>query len=176
MSDSTFVRRTGDQALAMLGDLTDLYLDVRSQGTYRDDPLFSRAQFMARTEDQARRPGFELVTVHADHALAGFSFGLPFSSGRWWAGAEYPPDNILEAAKFAVIELDVGRAHQGRGLGKALLGELLSGRSEKNATLAAIPESAAHAMYERWGWRKVGIIGGEGPMMDAMVLALPVTR
>jgi GNAT superfamily N-acetyltransferase len=156
----------------MLPELADAYEDARPNDPEHDDPLFSRAQFIARTEDQADREGFDLVTVRLGGRLAGFSFGLPFAAGGWWADAEEPPEHILQLTKFAVIELDVRSAYQGRGWGKLLLNTLLSRRNEAYATLAALPGSQAQAMYERWGWYKVGTIGGEGPMMDAMVVEL----
>jgi GNAT superfamily N-acetyltransferase len=156
----------------MLDELADAYEDARPHDPAHDDPLFSRSQFLARTEDQACRDGFELVTARAGSMLAGFTFGFPFAAGGWWADASRPPEHILQAAKFAVIELDVRPAYQGHGWGKALLSTLLSGRGEAYATLAAMPGSQAQAMYERWGWYKVGTIGGEGPVMDAMVTEL----
>jgi GNAT superfamily N-acetyltransferase len=79
---------------------------------------------------------------------------------------------FLQATKFAVIELDVIPAYQGHRLGKALLHTLLSERREAYATLASMPGSQAQAMYERWGWFVAGTIGGEGPVMDAMVIEL----
>jgi ribosomal protein S18 acetylase RimI-like enzyme len=167
-----FTRLTGERTLAMLVELADAYEDTRRDDPQHDDPLFSRSSFIARTEDQARRPGFGLVTVRAGDALAGFSFGFPFGAGRWWADASEPPKHILTATKFAVIELDVLPAYRGRGWGKALLNTLLGQRGEAYATLAALPDSQARAMYKRWGWYKVGTIGGGGPMMDAMVVDL----
>lgn len=173
MTDPTFARHTGEQTLAILPELADVYEDARRQDPHSDDPLFSRSQFIIRTEDQTGRAGFELVTVHADDdTLAGFSFGFPFGVGNWWADADKPPEPFLAATKFAVIELDVRPAYQRRGMAKALLNTLLSKRAETYATLAAIPGSQAQAMYERWGWYKAGTIGGEGPVMDAMAVSL----
>jgi hypothetical protein len=54
---------------------------------------------------------------------------------------------------------------------KKLLDILISGRPEKYATLAARPDSPAHAMYIRWGWYTVGVYETP-PVMDAMVLPL----
>jgi GNAT superfamily N-acetyltransferase len=172
VTDPTFTRHTGEQTLAILPELAGVYEDARCQDPDRGDPLFSRPQFIGRTKDQARRVGFELVTVHAGDMLAGFSFGFPLGPGAWWADADKPPKPLLAAAKFAVIELDVRLAYQGRGLAKALLSALLDERVETYATLAATPGSQAQTMYERWGWTKIGTIGGEGPLMDALVLPL----
>ncbi|MFC4052129.1 GNAT family N-acetyltransferase [Actinomadura syzygii] len=169
MTKAVHARYTGEQALTMLPKIADIYLAARINSPERDDPLFSRPEFIGRTEKQARSPGFELVTVRVADSLAGFSFGLPFPAGRWWADATPPPEHVLQTAKFAVIELDIHHSHQGQGLSRPLLDALLTQRTEGYATLATIPGSPAQAMYERWGWYKVGIIGGEGPVMDAML-------
>lgn len=172
MSEPILTRHTGEQTVAMLDELTELYLEVRRDDPFHDDPLFSRSSFISRTKSQAGRAGFELITATVGNALAGFSFGYPIAAGSWWVDATPPPEHILKAPKFAVIELDVGRSYQRQGLGHALLDALLDERPEAYATLAAIPKSPPHAMYERWGWFMVGTIGGEGPVMDALVLPL----
>jgi GNAT superfamily N-acetyltransferase len=82
-----------------------------------------------------------------------------------------PAREVLDAKKFAVIDLAVRRDFQGKGIGKRLLGELLSGRTETFATLAATPGSMAHAMYIRWGWHTAGVFETP-PVMDAMLIAL----
>jgi ribosomal protein S18 acetylase RimI-like enzyme len=172
VNEATYERHAGEQTLTMLEELVTVYRDARIEDPDRDDPLFSGSQFTARTEAQSRRAGFELVTARVSGTLVGFSFGYPFQSRSWWTDASAPPEPVLQATKFAVIELDVGRAYQGRGLGRTLLDTLLSQRSEDYATLATIPGSSAQAMYERWGWYSVGSIGGDGPVMDAMLKAL----
>lgn len=156
----------------MLDAIADLYAEIHTETLLDANPLFSRPSFMARIKNEVRQPGFDLIAMTLNDELAGFSFGYPFVDGRWWAHSTPPPHEVLRASKFAVIELDVRKSHRGQGMGKRLLDELLAVRPEQFATLAAIPDSQAHAMYLRWGWRKVGIIGGEGPVMDAMLLPL----
>jgi GNAT superfamily N-acetyltransferase len=128
-------------------------------------------QLHRRTGSQARKPGFELVTATSDGALAGFSFGYPIPAAQWWSDCTPPPREVLDSAKFAVIELDVRQSWRGEGVGKELLGTLLDGRAEKFATLAATPGSPAHAMYLRWGWSKAGEFCTP-PVMDAMIIGL----
>jgi GNAT superfamily N-acetyltransferase len=172
MTDMAFEHHSGEQALTMLDEIADLYAEIHSENSYHADALFSRSSFVVRTENQAVREGFDLVTARTRGKLAGFSFGLPFSRGGWWADSESPAEDVLGASKFAVIELDVERAYRGKGLGKRLLETLLASRGEDFATLAAMTESSAYTMYIRWGWSKVGEIGGEGPVMDALLIPL----
>lgn len=169
---TTFERHDGEQMTAMLESIAELYVQIHSGSPEYDYPMYSRRGFLARTRSQARRPGFEIVTASTDGALVGFSFGYPFPDAEWWANCTPVPDEIRKSSKFAVIELDVLHAHRGKGLGKRLLKELLDGRGEEYATLAAIPGSLAHSMYMRWGWYEVGEFP-DPPVMDAMLLHLP---
>lgn len=172
MTEVTLERHSGAQMLAMLEGIADLYDEIRSEDPSESDPLFSRASFVARTGSQAREPGFELITAIAAGTTAGFSFGYPFPPGGWWADCPPPPQEVLSSSKFAVIELDVRKSHRGQGLAKRLLENLLAGRPEKYATLAATPGSQAHAMYLRWGWYKAGVFETP-PVMDALLVRLP---
>lgn len=172
MTEVFLERLSGAQMLARLGAFADLYDEIHSEDPSETDPMFSRPSFVDRTKTQAQAPGFELVTARAGEVLAGFSFGYPFPAGKWWADCPPPPRGILKARKFAVIELDVRQTYRGRGLSKILLTELLAGRAEEYATLAATPGSQAHAMYLRWGWHTAGQFETP-PVMEAMVLPLP---
>jgi GNAT superfamily N-acetyltransferase len=171
MTNVIFQHRSGEQAVAIVEDITSTYIDAYSGNPDEDDKLFSRSSFISRTKNQARKRGFELVAATSGGALVGFSFGYPFAPGQWWADCAPPTREVLDASKFAVIELDVQQDFQRQGIGKRLLESLLSGRTEEFATLAATPGSAAHAMYIRWGWYKVGVFETP-PVMDAMLIAM----
>lgn len=171
MTDVVIERRSGEQAGAMIDDIASAYIDAHSGNPDEDDDLFSRSNFISRTSSQVRKPGFDLVAAISDGVLVGFSFGYPFHEGQWWSDCTPPVVEVLNAPKFAVIELAVRRDFQGQGIGKRILGELLSGRTESFATLAATPGSMAHAMYIRWGWHTVGVFETP-PIMDAMLIAL----
>lgn len=171
MTEITFERHSGKQALANLEDMADLYIDARSESPDEHDEMFSRPSFIARTDKQARETGFELVTANSDAGLVGFSFGYTFRPGVWWGDATPPPREILDSGKLAVIELDVRKSYQRQGIGKRLIQELLAGRKEKYATLAATPDSPAHSMYLRLGWHKIGEFVTP-PVMDAMIIPL----
>jgi GNAT superfamily N-acetyltransferase len=167
--------RLGDlDAAKELYELADLYVQVYAEQPYNGGPKYARPAFLARTKEQLARPGFILITAREDGCLIGFSFGFQMSPYGWWANATEAPPEVLRASKFAVIELLVGTSHRGRGIGRALAGQLLAERDEEYATLAARPDAAAHAIYLRWGWKVVGRFTAGPPYSDAMVLSLPL--
>ncbi|MFD0850877.1 GNAT family N-acetyltransferase [Actinomadura adrarensis] len=162
----------GEQALALLDELAVLYERVYAEPPYNSAPKFSRARFLVRTREQVRSPGFSLVTARQDGLLVGFAFGFAIRPGGWWAVAGAPPLEVLEATKFAVVELVVDAVQRGQGLGGALLDALLAERAERFATLAAVIGADAYEWYLRRGWVKVAEFRGEPPYSDALVLEL----
>ncbi|MEQ4299953.1 N-acetyltransferase [Plantactinospora sp. B6F1] len=171
-------RIDGPAFLATLDEVTALYVAVHGEGPQGDSPLYARETFLKRTNRQAVRPGFAATLARrgATDELAGFAFGLPFPPGVWWAShrRDDPPAEVLEASKFAVIELNVAGAFRGRGLARRLLDLLLAGRPEPFAILTTTPESPARSMYVRWGWKQIGTAQHtpEAPCMDQLVLPL----
>ncbi|MGI5214708.1 GNAT family N-acetyltransferase [Plantactinospora sp. CA-290183] len=168
-------RHAGAEAAGLADDLADLYQDARAEPLF-DGPLWTREAFLRRLRQQLVRPGFTLVTAHLGGPMVGIAFGLPFPAGRWWAGESTPPPaEVLAAARFAVVDLDVRSACRNRGIGRALLDELLAGRPERYAMLSTMPHSPARLMYQRWGWRQVAVSRPPGgPLMHTLVLPLPV--
>ncbi|MDX6744687.1 hypothetical protein [Actinocorallia sp. A-T 12471] len=72
-------------------------------------------------------------------------------------------------------------AWTGRGVGYALLFELLRGRPERRATWLVDPANPTHAYaaYESWGARKVTALRPSwpgAPTFDVLVLDLPLEK
>lgn len=76
-----------------------------------------------------------------------------------------PPEGFTEETgdrTVVLLEVEVRRSWQGRGIGRALHDTFLSGRSEQRATLASNPKTTnTHALYERWGWTRMGTVPGK---------------
>ncbi|MCG5214348.1 GNAT family N-acetyltransferase [Streptosporangium sp. KLBMP 9127] len=165
-----------DRAAAVLDDsYGDAYEEIYAEPPYNAGPLFTRGRFLERTRAQVHRPGFELVSAEDRETLAGFAFGFVMDVGRWWGGESTAlPAEVADIAKLAVIELILRKPYRGQGIGKQLLGELLTGRAEPYATLLSHPEAPAHSLYERWGWRVSGTCqpAPDAPVMDIMVIGL----
>jgi GNAT superfamily N-acetyltransferase len=124
------------------------------------------AAFRERATKALTRPGYELVTAHEGDELAGFVFGYALSSDtHWWDDLtpQPSPDFLREdgTRTFVVAEIEVGKQWQGSGVGRALHDAVLNDRREGRATLATGPGAdTARAIYEGWGWQKVGVVPG----------------
>jgi GNAT superfamily N-acetyltransferase len=66
-----------------------------------------------------------------------------------------PRRQLLRAPAFEVPELMVHPAHQGHGLGRALLNRLTA--PHPSAWLCTHPDAPARALYERTGWVQIGV-------------------
>jgi ribosomal protein S18 acetylase RimI-like enzyme len=145
-------------------------------------PAYDLDDHRWRTSRQAEASGFATVIAQLSGRFLGFVYGLPLRSDTsWWDGLQPPPENGFTtetgSRTFAVIDLAVLPAHHGHGLGRRLMDELLRARPEERATLATNPRHrAVQAMYERWGWRRVGQVPGKDrttqPQFDLYVIAL----
>jgi GNAT superfamily N-acetyltransferase len=172
LEDITYTHATGAEFRDVLDEITDLYVEIRAElgGT---GGIFARESFVDRTTEQTGREGFVAVVARCGGTLVGFAFGLTMPPGQWWAGnPTMPPAEILDAPKFAVIELDVAQPWRGRGIGHRLHDTLLDGRPEPYAILTAQPDAPARRLYERWGWVPVGTAqhAPDTPVMDQLVL------
>jgi hypothetical protein len=161
----TLAHRGAEAVSPLLDDICAVYADAYGQGPSEDGGA-KVAAFRDRATKALGRPGYELVTAHAGHALAGFVFGysLP-SETHWWD--DLMPEPSVEFLRedgsrtFVLAEIEVGRKYQGSGVGRALHDKILDGRQEERATLATGPGAdAARAIYEGWGWQKVGAVPG----------------
>jgi GNAT superfamily N-acetyltransferase len=163
----------------MLDELCDAYAD-----SYGVEPITGKTSaFRGRALHQIDRPGFDLVTAHAEGRLVGFAFGYTLATDtRWWDGLQPDPAQGFSTESgsrtFVLSEIEVRRAWQSQGVGRALHDALIQGRSEERATLATGPDAGSQAVYESWGWRKVGRVPGvDGDYYsayDLFVVSLPL--
>jgi ribosomal protein S18 acetylase RimI-like enzyme len=134
-----------------------------------DRTLSGREAIMDR---HAASPGFCGLTAHVDGRLAGFTYGFHGENGQWWhdmvaaalatrsgagvSAAGYAGDDAPAAwldDSFEVAELHVLPPWQGRGIGRALLLSLASGRPERTAVLStADAPTRARRLYRGVGF------------------------
>ncbi|MCO1576645.1 GNAT family N-acetyltransferase [Crossiella sp. SN42] len=165
------VERITGSALAGLGPrLTSAYAEAFAAPPYGYDQVkVDRA--MARLGFAATQPEATAAVVSdQDGAVAGAAWGWVTPPGLH--GPESPfaglyaqiSDSIGGAAvagallpgRFELVELFTRPAHQGKGLGRRLVAEVLGGR---DGWLLAWPSAPAYQAYLRWGWRERGGFG-----------------
>lgn len=169
------ITRYGADAVAEFAlKLKPIYADAYSDPPYE----YSEAdadEFVERIMSQSNWDNFTLIIGCVHSEIAGFSYGYTFPQDRWWRGAiEDPPHAVASSTKFAAIELVVHRPYRGNGYSRLLLDCLLTDRDEELGILLSKPGSQAHAMYQRWGWEKVGEVRSypHWPIDDAFILPL----
>lgn len=164
-SDPTLAHHPADGARALLDEICVVYADAYGQVPGEDSALKVSA-FRGRATKALTRPGYDLMTAHEGDELAGFVFGYALTADTHWWDDLTPrpsPDFLREngTRTFVMAEIEVGQKWQGSGVGRALHDAILGRRGEERATLATGPGAeTARAIYERWGWQKVGTVPG----------------
>ena len=150
-----------DDVPALLDDLCDVYADAYGV-VPGEDPTVKSAAFRKRAVRALDAPHYAQVAAKVGGQLVGFAFGYSLRQGAtWWDGLEpEPPAGFLDetGSRTAVLaELEVRRAWQGKGIGRARHDTFLPHREEQRATLATGPQAdTARSRYVRWGWQEAG--------------------
>ena len=99
---------------------------------------------------------FACVVAYQGGEPVGFTYGAPGEPGReWWR--EYLTEEPADPSTFSVSELMLRPAWRKQGLGERLHTALLTGRPEALAVLTVdTKRPRLKAMYEGWGYRKIG--------------------
>ncbi|GAA0464633.1 GNAT family N-acetyltransferase [Streptomyces stramineus] len=151
-------------------DLLSIYTDVHADET---SDFYSAARFADRLRGHAG-PGWEAVIAYDAGEPAGFAYGTPLgATTAWWEDMLTPlPDGYaVETGRrtLAFNELKIRSRWRGKGLGRRLHDELLSGRSEERVTLLVNPQRPrVVTLYQAWGYEEVG---RQQPFPDSPVFA-----
>ncbi|MGH3696086.1 MAG: GNAT family N-acetyltransferase [Pseudonocardiaceae bacterium] len=162
----TLTHHTSAEAIELMDALCEVYADAYGAVPGEDIGEKSSA-FRERASAALRGLNYSLVTAQVGAELVGFAFGYSLRPERgWWDGlSPEPPEGFTEETGSRTVvlsEIEVRRAWQGRGIGRAVHNAFLSQRTEQRATLASNPQATdTHALYEGWGWQKVGIVPGK---------------
>ncbi len=116
-------------------------------------------------------PGFSCVIAYDGGEAVGFAYGAPGASGReWWRGHQEPGPR--EGRTFHFSELMVRERWRKTGAAERLHRALMGARREDlSALLVDITHPRVQALYETWGYRKVG---EDQPFPDSPVYAVMV--
>ena len=108
------------------------------------------------------RPDFVFLVARDRDAIAGFGYGYTGAYGQWWtdrvARALTPAQRAdwLDRPHFEVVELHVRPSAQRRGVGSALLAQLLSRQPHRRAVLTTRSAStSARRFYAKNGWEEL---------------------
>jgi ribosomal protein S18 acetylase RimI-like enzyme len=133
------------------GALSDEWAATRLPAhTTRDDFVF----LIAREGDET-----------ALSEIAGFGYGYTGSSGQWWT--DYVERSLTSAQRaewiepphFEIVELHVRPSHQRRGIGSALLAQLLTRQPHDRALLSTQTGSRkARSFYAKNGWSELASV------------------
>jgi len=148
-----------DEIAARAAEFRSLYACVYGEPPYNETQE-QADEFADHLVEDAAAPGFSFVVAEREagsDSIIGFAYGKAFSADRWWRNAGEEPSLTRGAAKFAVMEFAVRPGWRRQGVGRALLSEVLSGRTEPFATLCANPTAPARSIYRSWGWEQVAV-------------------
>lgn len=156
----TFRVLDGEQAVAHLDELRDLYADVYAEPPYEWGDEHADL-FVERFRVQAQQDSFALVEARHGTELVGCCFGVTLlPSTPWWRGLLDPiPAEITDerpGRTFAVVELLVRKPWRRQHIARTMHDLLLNSRPEERATLTVLPAAIpAQTAYAQWGWHKV---------------------
>ena len=110
-----------------------------------------------------RRHGFRFLAAReGDGMLAGITYGYLGGPGQWWhdlvseAMSDEQREYWLAPGHFEFVELHVRPSCRRRGIGRRLHDMLLEGLDSRTAVLSTqVDNTAAIALYEGRGWRKI---------------------
>lgn len=166
-------RLDGVAALALRDAATELYAAVFAEAPYNEGPEMAE-HFRRAFKRETKRPGFVFIAAIEEGELVGMAYGFTMPAGEWWRGAdEDPPADVRDAPKLAVMEWAVHPDHRKAGVGRRLMDELLTDRTEPWATLNVNPAAPARDVYRAWGWEPCGMTRNRAyPDMEVLLLQL----
>jgi ribosomal protein S18 acetylase RimI-like enzyme len=173
------VRYEGPATLTMADELRDVYADAFS-GPPWNKRQAGIDQFRDRLDTDASRPGFRAVVTTSPAGIDGFATGWitgrPFRSDRAYGmvAEQLGPGRVgrMLVGALEVDELAVRPRARRSGLGRQLLGELISDAPEGRAWLLTARQiTDTVAFYRRIGWSKVPSLSG--PDNDVVVFLSP---
>ncbi|MWA07667.1 GNAT family N-acetyltransferase [Streptomyces sp. BA2] len=163
-----------------LPDIRQTLLDIHAEVRHRDfqltTPFYDVDRFDERLSAYASRPGWTSVVGYEEDEPVGFAFGTTLGPDtRWWSSmiTELPQGYTDEDGHrtVALNEIVVRKPWRGRGVAWQIHEEWLTLRTEQRVTLLVNPAAgngAVQAVYEAWGYRKVG---EQQPFADSPVFA-----
>jgi ribosomal protein S18 acetylase RimI-like enzyme len=118
-----------------------------------------------RLPEHTTRDGFVFLVAREGNEIAGFGYGYTGSSGRWWTDhvrrslTAAQRTEWIDAPHFEIVELHVKPSQQRRGIGSALLAQLLTRQPHDRALLSTQTGSRkARSFYAKNGWQELASV------------------
>ena len=172
-ADGLVVRRCTHEDLAQIRQtLLDVHADA-----YADDMTEFDERFPWFVDHWGGNAGFACVIGYDGSDPVGFAYGAPAEDGReWWR--EHMDPAPAASRTFSVSELMLRPKWRKTGASRLLHHALMEDRSEDLAVLLVDPEHpGVVALYESWGYRKVGERRPfpDSPVYAVMIAELPLS-
>jgi ribosomal protein S18 acetylase RimI-like enzyme len=118
-----------------------------------------------RLPAHATRDDFVFLVAREADEIVGFGYGYTGSSGQWWTDHVEQSLTVaqraewIEAPHFEIVELHVKPSQQRRGVGSALLAQLLARQPHDRALLSTQTGSRkARGFYAKNGWSELASV------------------
>jgi GNAT superfamily N-acetyltransferase len=172
----------GYYTAADLPAIEDKLLAVYAEVYQREaaaDPFFSIDSYTQRLHAHATAPRWGCAFGDIDGEPVGYAYGFARTASYAWNGllTLVPTDQLTETdtRTFALCEVMVRAPWRGKGIARTLHDELMSHRAEERSHLLVEQEHPkVRALYERWGYRWMGVMQPypDAPRYDSMILPL----
>jgi GNAT superfamily N-acetyltransferase len=141
---------------ADLPEIRQILLEVHADAyaDRMDEPFVQRFPWFV--DHWGGNPGFACVIAYAGSEPVGFTYGATSEPGReWWR--DHLDRVPADPSTFSVSELMIRVKWRKQGLSQRLHRALIDSRSEALAVLTVdTKRPKIQALYEAWGYRKVG--------------------
>lgn len=155
-------------------DVRSLLLNIHDEA-YADvtDQFHSRERFSYYVDLWSSREDWLCISGWEESGPVGYAYGSMLKPGGWWQGHRRPSDrrgSVFALSEFMVIPKwrGTGRAQQ---IHDVLLKEVTA---DMVSLLVEIQRPRVQALYERWGYSKVGEVNpsDDSPPYSVMVRKL----
>ncbi|MFF1956439.1 GNAT family N-acetyltransferase [Streptomyces sp. NPDC058220] len=156
--------------------IRQIILDVHADA-YADSTDEFDQRFPWFVDHWGGNPGFSCVIAFDGEEAVGFAYGAPATPRREWWREHLDPAPEKDRT-FSYSELAVSPKWRKKGVAERLSRALFEDREEDLAVLLVDPEHPrVQALYESWGFRKVGVRRPfpDSPVYAVMLAELPLS-